>query len=130
MWSSIGGFSPPSSGNARSYRPIGQNPTHRYLRAAEDRLAGDGEPYTAAMRLDTVEEALRRDLLLLWFPARALSSRKRAGAKSRVALLRLLIAARMEPKAGELFPHGDTGDAKPAGGLGLVTLGELDRLGE
>jgi hypothetical protein len=110
-------------------RPISKDPTHRYLWAADDRLTGDGESYTVAVHLNTVKEAVAARPSP-GFQCEPLSSRERAGAESRVALLTLLIATRMEAKAGELFPHCDTGDAKPAGGLGLVTFGQLNRLGE
>jgi hypothetical protein len=46
------------------------------------------------------------------------------------ASLALLVATGMEAKADEFFAHGDARDAKPAGGLGLIATGELDRLGE
>ena len=36
----------------------------------------------------------------------------------------------MQAKAVEFFAHREAGNAEPAGRLGLVTLGELDRLGE
>jgi hypothetical protein len=47
-----------------------------------------------------------------------------------LASLRLLASAGMQAEAVEFFTHCETGDAEPAGGLGLVTLGEVDGLGE
>ena len=47
-----------------------------------------------------------------------------------LASLRLFASAGMQAEAVEFFAHREAGDAEPAGGLGLVTLGELDRLGE
>ena len=46
------------------------------------------------------------------------------------ASLQLFTSAGMQAEAVEFFAHRQTGDAEPAGGLGLVTLSELDRLGE
>ena len=36
---------------------------------------------------------------------------------------------RTEPKLGEFLPYLETGDTEPAGGFGLVALGEADGLG-
>ena len=43
---------------------------------------------------------------------------------------RFVFRARMKSKLNKLGFHGDAGDAEPAGGLGLVAVGEINGLPE